>query len=149
VLDILWEHSPLTSSQIVDALENMESWHSRTIKSLINRLLKKKAIGHKEDGNRYLKIAKILGVDRSTIYRELKRNSFKHWRTKCNIYWNDTAHQNYLDRRKRKTKLDNDVSLKYYIHTKLKLEHLARDTADILLYAKYSILFALYTYVNY
>ena len=26
------------------------------------------------------KIAEILGVHRSTIYRELKRNSFKHWR---------------------------------------------------------------------
>jgi BlaI family penicillinase repressor len=54
VLDVLWENSPLTSSQIVDALENVESWHNRTIKSLINRLLKKKAIGHKQDGNRYL-----------------------------------------------------------------------------------------------
>src|SRR5258706_583865 len=48
VLDILWENSPLTSSQIVDALGSTESWHSRTIKSLINRLLKKlliKSIG--------------------------------------------------------------------------------------------------------
>jgi len=54
VLDVLWENSPLSASQIVDALANIESWHSRTIKSLINRLLKKKAIGYKQDGNRYL-----------------------------------------------------------------------------------------------
>lgn len=54
VLDVLWENSPLSSSQIVEELEKVESWHSRTIKSLINRLLKKKAIGHKQDGNRYL-----------------------------------------------------------------------------------------------
>jgi IS30 family transposase len=50
------------------------------------------------------KIAEILGVHRSTIYRELKRNSFKHWRFDFNIYWSDTAHQNYLDRRKRASK---------------------------------------------
>src|SRR5579872_3603276 len=66
------------------------------------------------------KIAKILKVDRSTIYRELKRNCFKHWRTKNDVYWSDAAHQNYLNRRKRKTKLDNDRDLKDYVHTKLK-----------------------------
>jgi len=30
------------------------------------------------------KIANILKVNRSTIYRELKRNCFKHWRSKGN-----------------------------------------------------------------
>lgn len=54
VLDVLWENSPLSASQIVEALTCVESWHSRTIKSLINRLLKKKAIGYQQDGNRYL-----------------------------------------------------------------------------------------------
>jgi BlaI family transcriptional regulator, penicillinase repressor len=54
VLIILWENSPLSASQIIEELEEVESWHNRTIKSLINRLLKKKAIGHKQDGNRYL-----------------------------------------------------------------------------------------------
>ncbi len=66
------------------------------------------------------KIAEMLGVHRSTIYRELKRNCFKHWRTGINIYWNDTAHQNYLDRRKRKRKLDKDINLQNYVHSKLK-----------------------------
>lgn len=54
VLNVLWKNSPLSSSQIIDALENEESWHGRTVKSLINRLLKKKAISFKQDGNRYL-----------------------------------------------------------------------------------------------
>jgi len=54
VLDILWKSSPLSASQIVAALEQTESWNSRTIKSLINRLMKKKAIGHKQEGNKYL-----------------------------------------------------------------------------------------------
>lgn len=54
VLDVLWENSPLSASQIVEALEKVEPWQSRTIKSLINRLLKKNAIGFEQDGNRYL-----------------------------------------------------------------------------------------------
>jgi BlaI family transcriptional regulator, penicillinase repressor len=54
VLKVLWENSPLSANQIIDALENVESWHSRTVKSLINRLLKKKAIAYKQGGNRYL-----------------------------------------------------------------------------------------------
>ncbi|MHB1949468.1 MAG: IS30 family transposase [Gammaproteobacteria bacterium] len=66
------------------------------------------------------KIAKILEVDRSTIYRELKRNSFKHWRNGNDIYWSDSAHKCYLDRRKRKTKLDTNINLKNYVHLKLK-----------------------------
>lgn len=54
VMDILWTSSPLSASQIIQELEDVESWHDRTIKSLINRLLKKKIIGYKEEGNKYL-----------------------------------------------------------------------------------------------
>jgi len=54
ILEILWETSPLGASQIISALQNIESWNNRTIKSLITRLLKKKAISYKQDGNRYL-----------------------------------------------------------------------------------------------
>lgn len=66
------------------------------------------------------KIADILGVHRSTIYRELKRNSFKHWCHDLNIYWSDTAHRNYLERRQRIRKIDKDANLKDYVHSKLK-----------------------------
>ena len=66
------------------------------------------------------KIAEILDVNRSTIYRELKRNCFKHWRTNIDIYWSDTAHQKYLYRRKRKRKVDKDEQLQQYVHSKLK-----------------------------
>ena len=54
VMEILWASSPLSASQIIQELETVESWHDRTIKSLINRLLKKKIIGYKEEGNKYL-----------------------------------------------------------------------------------------------
>lgn len=54
VLEILWKNSPQSASQIIDELLAVESWSGRTIKSLINRLLNKKAIHFKQEGNRYL-----------------------------------------------------------------------------------------------
>ncbi len=66
------------------------------------------------------KIANILGVNRSTIYREIKRNGFVHWHSKKQIYWNDVAHKKYLERRKKGTKLSKDNELRDYVHLKLK-----------------------------
>lgn len=74
VLDVLWENSPLSARQIVDVLEKVESWQSRTIKSLINRLLKKKAIGFEQDGNRYL----YYPILRKNEYLQLTSRSLIH-----------------------------------------------------------------------
>lgn len=54
VLDILWKNSPLSSSQMVDELKHVENWQSTTVKTLISRLVSKKIISYKKDGNRYL-----------------------------------------------------------------------------------------------
>ena len=54
VLEILWETSPLSSSQIIDELKEVETWHNQTVKTLLSRLVNKKIISYKEDGNRYL-----------------------------------------------------------------------------------------------
>ena len=45
VMRILWESSPLTANQIVETLSPNTSWNPRTIKTLINRLVKKEAVG--------------------------------------------------------------------------------------------------------
>jgi IS30 family transposase len=62
------------------------------------------------------KIAQILGVHRSTIYREVKRNTCTHWYSKKKFYWSCFAQEKYLKRRKRPTKLTTDINLKDYIH---------------------------------
>lgn len=67
-------------------------------------------------------IAEILGVHRSTIYREINRNSAKynnHYRSKAN-YLPLTAHRKYLERRKRHSKLLKDEQLKKFLHDKLR-----------------------------
>lgn len=67
-----------------------------------------------------IRIATILGVHRSTIHRELKRNSVKyHWRTERYYYCN-MAHAAYLKRRKKLLRLEGNEPLKEYVHSKLK-----------------------------
>ena len=66
------------------------------------------------------RIANLLKVDPSTIYREIKRNSVAHWRTGLRSYWSITAHSKALKRRKRGLRLEKDTSLRHYVHAKLK-----------------------------
>lgn len=67
------------------------------------------------------KIAKILKVHRSTIYREIKRNSWKHWASKTRHYTCFSAQRYYLERRKRPLKLQSNKVLRIYVHAKLKV----------------------------
>ena len=54
VMDVLWRESPLSAEDVVSALAKTSDWQEPTIKTLINRLLKKKAIIAERDGRRYL-----------------------------------------------------------------------------------------------
>jgi len=67
------------------------------------------------------KIAHILKVDPSTIYREVKRNSITHRHSGHKFYWSHSAQEKYLKRRKRGLKLELDTNLQKYVHAKLKL----------------------------
>jgi BlaI family transcriptional regulator, penicillinase repressor len=54
VMDILWSRSPLSADEVVTALSANTDWHEKTIKTLLNRLLRKGALEHRKDGRRYL-----------------------------------------------------------------------------------------------
>ena len=54
VMDALWRRSPLTAEDIVAEIAEPQGWTEATVKTLINRLLTKKAIGADKDGRRYL-----------------------------------------------------------------------------------------------
>ncbi|EEG77268.1 BlaI/MecI/CopY family transcriptional regulator [Dethiobacter alkaliphilus] len=49
VMKVLWEGSPRTAGEIVQALEDSTEWNPRTIKTLVSRLVKKKAISYEKD----------------------------------------------------------------------------------------------------
>lgn len=54
VMKLLWEKSPRTANEIVDALAGNVDWNAQTIRTLINRLVQKGAIAFKKDGRAYL-----------------------------------------------------------------------------------------------
>ena|SRR5579863_3124361 len=54
VMDVLWRHAPQTADEVVAALARSTDWQEPTIKTLLNRLLKKGVIAAERDGKRYL-----------------------------------------------------------------------------------------------
>lgn len=52
VMKVLWDRSPLSASEVVDALAGTQ-WKPKTIKTLLNRLVQKKAVGFEQEGRAY------------------------------------------------------------------------------------------------
>lgn len=54
IMEALWKQSPLTAEDIAAQVAADHEWTEATVRTLINRLLKKKAIAAKKDGRKYL-----------------------------------------------------------------------------------------------
>lgn len=54
VMEVLWRQSPNTCEGVVAALSKQQRWREPTIKTLLNRLLKKRAISATKEGRHYL-----------------------------------------------------------------------------------------------
>lgn len=53
VMKVLWEHSPRSAGDVVAALAGQTDWKPKTIKTLLNRLVAKGAVGFEQDGRAY------------------------------------------------------------------------------------------------
>lgn len=53
VMQVLWESAPRTANEVAGELEAATSWSPRTVKTLLNRLVKKRAIDFEQDGRQY------------------------------------------------------------------------------------------------
>jgi BlaI family penicillinase repressor len=53
VMKVLWSKSPKTANEIVRVLSKKTSWKRETIRTLINRLVQKKAVGFEKKGRQY------------------------------------------------------------------------------------------------
>jgi BlaI family penicillinase repressor len=53
VMKLLWKTSPKTANEIVDELKGKTRWKRETIRTLINRLVQKKALGFEKKGRQY------------------------------------------------------------------------------------------------
>jgi predicted transcriptional regulator len=54
VMEVLWLRSPRTADEVIAELASAQDWQEPTIRTLLNRLLNKGAIGAQKDGRRYL-----------------------------------------------------------------------------------------------
>ncbi|MDB6066100.1 MAG: hypothetical protein JWR26_2308 [Pedosphaera sp.] len=53
-MKVLWANSPLPAIEIIAALADDENWHPNTVKTLLSRLHKKKAVAVEKQKNLYL-----------------------------------------------------------------------------------------------
>jgi predicted transcriptional regulator len=54
VLGALWKHGPLTPVRLVEAVKSRRAWGDATIKTLLGRLMQKKAVRSQRDDGRLL-----------------------------------------------------------------------------------------------
>lgn len=52
VMQVIWRRGPLTGNEVVEALADAD-WSPRTVKTLLNRLVKKKALSYSPEGRHY------------------------------------------------------------------------------------------------
>ena len=53
VMKVIWKDNPITAMEIIEVLTKTTDWKFKTIKTLLNRLLTKKAIGYEKTGREY------------------------------------------------------------------------------------------------
>lgn len=54
VMMVLWSRSPLTAQDVIERVPVERNWSANTVKTLLARLVAKKAVAHDADGRRYL-----------------------------------------------------------------------------------------------
>ena len=55
VMKVVWAQAPSSAGQIIAALMRQDhTWHPKTVKAFLNRLVRKGALGFKKEGRAYL-----------------------------------------------------------------------------------------------
>lgn len=53
VMKVLWGRSPLTANEVAGALADQTDWKPKTVKTLLSRLVHKRALGFEQAGKAY------------------------------------------------------------------------------------------------
>lgn len=82
VMKVLWAKNPLTANEVVEVLMPATTWQPKTIKTLLNRLLKKKAVGYDKKSREYLYYpvvdeAECIRVESSSFLRRVYGGALK------------------------------------------------------------------------
>lgn len=55
VLRVIWRKHPITAAEVVDTLAALDSsWHPKTVRTLLARLVRKQALGYEASGRTYV-----------------------------------------------------------------------------------------------
>ena len=54
VMRVLWSKSPMAAQDVFEQLDGTTKWSPKTVKTLIDRLVKKGAVKYEKDGRRYM-----------------------------------------------------------------------------------------------
>lgn len=55
VMKVIWPHAPVNAAQIIDALTQIDpSWHPKTAKTLLGRLVRKGVLTYEQQGRTYV-----------------------------------------------------------------------------------------------
>jgi len=54
VMKILWKNAPMTARVVINELEDSSNWKPKTVKTLLRRLVDKKAISYTVDNKKYI-----------------------------------------------------------------------------------------------
>ena len=54
IMQSLWDKNPMCAEDVIAALSDQQDWQEATVKTLLNRLLKKGAVRAEKEGRRFL-----------------------------------------------------------------------------------------------
>jgi BlaI family transcriptional regulator, penicillinase repressor len=54
IMRLVWKKHPQTAGEIIDQLKDSTRWNPKTVKTLLNRLVKKGALAFDKEGRNYL-----------------------------------------------------------------------------------------------
>lgn len=63
VMNVVWDHQPLTAQDVVAHLQPQADWAPATIKTMLHRLVRKQVLTYQPDGNRYVYRARVRRTD--------------------------------------------------------------------------------------
>ena len=59
-MEVVWKKYPLTAGEVIEQLADQKDWKQNTIRTLLARLVKKKALHYEAEGNRYSYRPKVM-----------------------------------------------------------------------------------------
>ncbi len=70
IMRVAWASGTVTSREIIKVLENKKKWKATTIKTLIGRLVDKKALMTKKEGNKFIYSALVTEENSMEFYTD-------------------------------------------------------------------------------